>query len=382
MGDTGRSAAAGSSSGVSKYAWKVGEFAGIGVYVHATFLILILWIMVMYASAGQSAAQVAAGVAFILAVFACVVLHEFGHSLTARHYGIGTRNITLYPIGGMSRLERIPERPMEEFIVAIMGPVVSIAIGGVIFALLALTGHAVAIKQILLWNEASFLQRLMAVNFTLAIFNLLPAFPMDGGRILRSLLAVRLGRLRATQIAAVVGKVMALIFGAVGLLSNPFLLVIAFFVWMGAAQESASEEMKSALEGIPVTRIAMTDFVAVAPSDPLTRVVELILHGPQQDFPVIEDGRLVGMIARNDVVAGLAKSGAEALVAEVMRRDFPVISDPEMLPSAVERLESSSFRALPILHDGRLAGLLTLENLVEFLMIQAALSRPRVKPLV
>ncbi|MBZ5525512.1 MAG: site-2 protease family protein [Acidobacteriia bacterium] len=333
--------------------------------------------MVVYVSAGRNAAEVLAGVGFILAVFVCVVLHEFGHSLTARRYGIGTRNIILLPIGGVSRLERVPEKPSEEFIVAVMGPVVSIGISCVIFVLLALTGSLGGIKQMLSWNSSSFLQRLMVVNFTLAVFNLLPAFPMDGGRILRSLLAIRLGRLKATRIAAFAGKVMALIFGAVGVLSNPFLLIIAIFVWMGAAQEASAEEMKSTLEGIPVGRIAMTDFVSISPSDPLSRVVELILHGTQQDFPVIEDGRLVGMVARNDVVAGLAKSGPAAPVTEVMRRDFPVISEPEMLPAAVERLESSSFRALPILQNGRLAGLLTLENLVEFLMIQAALSRPR-----
>jgi CBS domain-containing protein len=295
----------------------------------------------------------------------------------ARRYGIGTRSITLLPIGGVSRLERIPEKPSEEFNVAVMGPVVSIAIALLIFLALTMTGHLGNVKQIFSWTGASFLQRLMAVNLTLAMFNLLPAFPMDGGRILRALLAARVGRLRATQIASVTGKIMALIFGAVGLFSNPFLLVIAFFVWMGAAQEAASEEMKSALEGIPVARIAMTDFVSVSPSDPLTRLVELILHGTQQDFPVVEDGRLVGMVARNDVVAGLAKSGPATPVEEIMQQDYPVISEPEMLPSAVERLENSSFRALPILQNGRLEGLLTLENLVEFLMIQAALSRPR-----
>ena len=376
MSNASHSGADRTAAGVSRYSWKIGEFAGIGVYIHATFLLLIAWVLIVYAMAGKNTAEVVSGVVFVLAVFVCIVLHEFGHSLTARRYGIRTRSITLLPIGGVSSLEHIPEKPSEEFKVAVMGPVVSIAISLAIFVGLSLTGSLSNLRDLASWTNASFLQRLMVVNLMLAAFNLLPAFPMDGGRIMRSLLATRLGRLKATQIAALAGKIMALVFGAIGLFTNPFLLVIAFFVWVGAAQEAASEEMKSLLEGIPVGRIAMTEFVSVSPWDPLTRVVELILHGPQQDFPVVEDGRLLGMVARNDVIAGLAKSGPDTPVSEVMQHDCPVISAPEMLPSAVERLEGSSFRALPIVQNGRLTGLLTLENLVEFLMIQSALSQP------
>src|SRR5512145_759438 len=206
-----------------RWQWKLGTFAGIDVFVHATFLLLIGWIGYSYWLQYETLAKVAEGILFILALFLCVVLHEYGHALTARKYGIKTRDITLYPIGGVARLERMPEKPIEELWVALMGPAVNLVIGALLLAYLVVTDTLVPLNQLTVGSGSVF-ERLMLVNFTLVLFNLLPAFPMDGGRVLRALLAMRMDYVRATQIAAYIGQAMAILFAFLGLISNPFLL--------------------------------------------------------------------------------------------------------------------------------------------------------------
>src|SRR5512145_651613 len=201
-----------------RWQWKLGTFAGIDVFVHATFLLLIGWIGYSYWLQYETAAKVIEGILFILALFLCVVLHEYGHALTARRYGIKTRDITLYPIGGVARLERLPDKPIEELWVAIMGPAVNVVIAAIIFAYLYLTRGLVPMTELTV-ASGSFLARLMAVNVSLVLFNLIPAFPLDGGRVLRALLAMRMDYVRATQIAAGVGQGMALLFAFLGLIS-------------------------------------------------------------------------------------------------------------------------------------------------------------------
>ena len=258
-----------------KWSWKLGSVAGIGLYVHATFFLLLAWVGVTYWLAGGSAAALD-GIAFILALFACVVLHELGHALTARRYGIRTRDITLLPIGGVSRLERIPDDPRQEVWVSLAGPAVNVVIAAALYVWLLLS-QTLRPFSALTMAGGPFLERLLLVNVSLAVFNLLPAFPMDGGRVLRALLAMRMDYVRATQVSAHVGQAMALVFGLVGLLTNPFLVFIAFFVWIGAAQEASVVQMRTALSGIPVSRAMLTDFHTVAPDDTAKRVLELIL---------------------------------------------------------------------------------------------------------
>src|SRR5215831_10921446 len=274
--------------------WKIGEFAGIGVYIHPTFLILVVWVLFVSWRSGHSVQAMASGLLFILALFVCVVLHEFGHALTARHYGIRTRDITLLPIGGVSHLERIPDDPKQEFYIALMGPVVSLGIALLLFLVLRLTGAKVTMESLSSWTAASFLTRLMIANVTLAVFNLIPAFPMDGGRIFRALLSRFVRPEKATRIAAGLGHVIAVLFAILGLFSNPFLVLIALFIWMGASQEASMAQMKSRLEGISARQIMVTDFTALSPNAPLERAVEMVLHGRQQDFPVVDNGQLVG----------------------------------------------------------------------------------------
>ena len=360
-----------------KWSWKVGSVAGIDLYVHATFFLLIAWVGITYWLAGGSAAALD-GIAFILALFACVVLHELGHALTARRYGIPTRDITLLPIGGVSRLERIPDKPRQEVWVSLAGPAVNVVIAAALYVWLLLS-HTLRPVSVLSMAGSTFLERLLLVNVSLAVFNLLPAFPMDGGRVLRALLALRMDYVRATQVAAHVGQAMALVFGLLGLFTNPFLIFIALFVWIGAAQEASMVQMRTALSGIPVSRAMLTDFRSVAPDDPAQRVLELILAGSQQDFPVVDGGkggRLAGVLLRSDVLKALAR-GADWRVRDVMRREFEVVDAADMLDTALARLQACACHALPVTSRGALVGILTMDNVGEFLLIQSALGRPR-----
>jgi Zn-dependent protease len=358
------------------WSWKLGRFAGIDVYVHVTFLLLVGFIAFSAYLDTGTLSGVIDGVLYILALFACVVLHEYGHALTARRYHIATRDITLYPIGGVARLERMPDQPIQELWVALAGPAVNVVIAAGLYAIQVVTGGPTRLDRIGML-EGTLLERLIVVNVALVLFNLIPAFPMDGGRVLRALLATRLDYIRATQIAAALGQGIALLFGFIGLFSNPFLLFIAFFVWTAASQEASLVQMKFALGGIPVRRAMLTDYRTVSQYDPLQRVTELILNGSQHDFPVVDDGRVAGVLTRGDVLTALAQRGVTARVGEVMQRDILTADPAEMLEPLFIRMQSGPQRTVPVVQNGQLVGLVTMENIGEFLMIQASLQARR-----
>jgi Zn-dependent protease len=359
-----------------KWSWKIGEVAGIGIYMHATFLLLIGWVALSYWLQGSSLATVLAAVGFILALFACVVLHEFGHALTARRFGIRTRDITLLPIGGVARLERMPENPVHELWVALAGPAVNLVLAAGLLVVLAASGAAQPLAGLSL-TGGSFLGRLAVVNLLLLGFNMIPAFPMDGGRVLRALLATRVEYTRATHIAATLGQGIAFVFGLIGLFTNPFLVFTALFVWIGAAQEASMVQMRSALGGIPVTRAMITEYQTLSPEEPLSRAIQMVLAGTQQDFPVVQDGSVAGVLTRGDMLHALAQGRQDARVRDVMRSRFEVVEASEMLERASQRLQECDCHTLPVTQGGRLVGLLTMENLGEFLMIRAALEASR-----
>lgn len=356
-----------------KWSLKIGEYKGIGVYIHATFWLLILWVAISHWVAGKNVAVTIEGVVFILALFGCVVLHEFGHALSARKVGIQTRDITLLPIGGVARLERMPDKPIQELWVALAGPAVNVVIAAVLYLWLTLT-HSWQPLQTLTIAGGSFLERLMVVNIFLVVFNILPAFPMDGGRVLRALLALKMEYTRATQIAAGTGQAMAILFGLIGLFTNPFLLFIAFFVWIGAAQEASMVQMRSSLGGIPVRNAMLTDFRTVKPTDNLQKVIDLILAGSQKDFPVVDNSNVVGVLTQSDLLVALARGGQETLVDDIMKRDFEIVDSSEMLETAFLRLKTCDCHTIPVSDSGQLVGLVTMDNVGEFIRIQAAIS--------
>lgn len=357
-----------------KWSWKLGKFAGIDVYLHTTFLLLIVWIALTYWLQENSLGAVVSGVGFILALFATVVLHEYGHALTARKFGVKTRDITLYPIGGVAKLERIPEDPKQELWVALAGPAVNIVIVLILLVWLLFTSAFEPLISLSL-TEGSFVERLMVTNLILAGFNLIPAFPMDGGRVLRALLAMKLEYTAATQIAASVGQGMALIFGLFGLFSNPLLVFIALFVWIGAQSEARMVTLKSALNGIPVERAMLTNFNVLSQHDTLSKVVDYVLAGDQKDFPVVDDGQVVGILTQSALLEGLRRNGEASLVGSVMRKDFQIADSHEMLETAFNRLQNCDCHTtLPIVHHYRLVGLVTMDNIGEFIRIQSTLS--------
>ncbi|QXD16741.1 site-2 protease family protein [Rhodocaloribacter litoris] len=359
-----------------KHSLKVGSVAGIGIYLHWTFLLLLAGIFAFFLLKGDRIEAALVGVGLILVVFACVVLHELGHALTARHFGVPTRDITLYPIGGVARLQRIPEAPMQEFWIAVAGPAVNVVIAVLLLGVKLATGGSLS-PAAMTAPSGDVVGALLWINLLLVGFNLLPAFPMDGGRVLRALLATRMDYARATQIAAGIGQGMAILFGLVGLVGfNPILLFIALFVYIGAQQEAQQAMMRSLVQGIPVRQAMMTRFRTLTPDDPLRVAVEELLAGSDQDFPVVRNGHVCGMLTRKRLLRALAEHGPQTRVGDVVPESDFVLEDTCMLDEAFQRMQEQGVEAAPVVRAGRLVGLLTLENVGELMMIHAALQQP------
>jgi len=355
-----------------KWSLKLGRYAGIDVYMHVTFLLLISWVALVHWQQGQSITAALAGVTFILSVFFCVILHEFGHALTARRYGIKTRDIILLPIGGVARLERLPTNPLQELWVALAGPAVNVVIAAGLFVWLKITAAFEPLQSLTL-TAGPFLERIMVVNLFLVAFNMIPAFPMDGGRVLRAALATRKEYSRATQIAASIGQGVAVLFGFIGLFYNPLLLFIAFFVWIGASQEASMAQIQSATGGIPVQQAMITDFKVLQKSDTLDRAIKLTLSGSQKDFPVVDNGRIEGILTQTDLLKALSAHDRHSAVATAMQENFVTVDSLDMLDAAFTRLKDCNCHTLPVMLHGKLVGLLTMDNLGEFMRIQAAI---------
>jgi Zn-dependent protease/CBS domain-containing protein len=355
-----------------RWSWRIATFNGISLRVHATFALFLAWIVLAHLAEGHDGAQALLGVTFALLLFGCVVLHEFGHAITAQCYGIQTRDITLYPIGGVARLERIPRDPRQELWIALAGPAVNGLLAAIFFAGAALTG-AVGPLDPARPAGGSVITTLMWANLILAGFNLLPAFPMDGGRVLRAFLAQRMEYGHATRVAASVGQTMAYLFGLAGLLLNPLLLFIALFVYVGAAEEAATVQAELAFRGVPVRDAMVTHFATLSPGDPLARAVQELLAGDQHDFPVAEGGRVVGLLPRGALVQGLAELGPQGLVRDVMQPAPRPVEPTDSLEITFQRMREAETPVMAVVDGSDLIGLLTLENIGEFLLVRAAL---------
>ncbi|HVI00302.1 MAG TPA: site-2 protease family protein, partial [Enhygromyxa sp.] len=358
-----------------KWAWRIARVAGIDVRIHLTFLALLAWIAwVSYAETGTAAGALD-GVILICVVFGIVVLHELGHALTARRFGIKTRDITLLPIGGVASLERMPDNPREELLVAVAGPAVNFALALIFAGVAAALGLSLVPDPEL--GAVPLLVRLIWINLAIGVFNLLPAFPMDGGRALRALLALRLSDIRATRIAAGLGQAMALALGIIGLFFNPVLVFIALFLWMGAAGEARLAEAKFVAHGVPVAAAMVRELEAVSPELPVAAPLRRVLETFQHDFPVVHDDRVVGMLSREAMLRALASEGPEVQVAAVMRRDPKLLHPNDNLDHAFLQVMAEG-EALPVVDDrGRLVGMVTSDSLGEFLLVREALQARR-----
>jgi Zn-dependent protease len=369
-----------------RWSIRLGTISGIRIEVHVTFLLMLAGVAFFTASGPRDAAHAAAQAAgyrdpfhtvlHLVLLFACVVLHELGHALTAQRFGIRTREIVLLPIGGVARLERMPEKPSQELAVAIAGPAVNVvlatALGGVLFAL---GTPAVMILERAEGNGT--LEFLFIANITMLLFNLVPAFPMDGGRVLRAGLAMFLPYARATRFASLVGQGFALLFAAAGifLLHNAVLVFIALFVFVTAGEERAFVQTRSSLTGLPVSAAMVTAFVSLETRHELAYAVDLLLAGEQHDFPVLEDGQLLGMLSRDDLLRGMRTEGPGSPVGRLVRLDIGPIESSMPLDAAMQRMSALRQTALPVVARGRLVGLLTLENIRELLLVLEARQR-------
>ena len=372
------------------WSFKLVRLLGVDVKVHFTFLLVLLFIgLDGYRTGGVAAAIHTVGLT--LSVFTCVVLHEYGHILTARQFGIRTRDVVLLPIGGLARLERLPERPREEFLIAVAGPAVNLAIAFVVGGVMLSRGeHPAAflgttIPALLTGDPAgiallysSFAHFLVTINLFLLAFNLIPAYPMDGGRVLRAVLATRLGMVRATRLAARVGQVIAMVAGVFGLLSQDvMIMVLALFVFLGAGAEAAAVETKAAGQGIIVDQMMITRFETVPAYAALRTAVDLLLDGEQREFPVVDTaGAVIGLLTRDNLIRGLASRGPDSTVAETMTTGVPGLPLGLPFEEALHRLRGSGLPALPVLDStGRIAGLLTMDNITDLILVRQAVRR-------
>jgi Zn-dependent protease/CBS domain-containing protein len=355
------------------WSYSIARIAGTDVKVHLTFVLFIAWIAFSeYQRAGPVAAIDAT--LFLLALFLCIVLHEFGHILMARRFGVRTPDVILLPIGGVARLERIPDEPRQELLIAIAGPAVTLAIAILLYFFILLSGDQPSLRDPTT-GDVSFLVRLMAVNIYLLAFNLIPAFPMDGGRVLRALLASRMGLVRGTRVAAMLGQTLALAGGFYGLTNSaPFLVLIAFFVFLGANAEAAAVETRAAGEGLQVSQMMVTDFRSIPIHATLGQAVDLLLSGEQREFPVVDNlGRAEGILTRDNLIRGLSQRGPNSPVTEAMTAPVPAVGPTLSFQEALERLRSSKLPALPVVDgNGSLVGLLTMDNVTDLLLVRRA----------
>ncbi len=343
-----------------KWSFNIGKVAGIDIKIHLTFFLLLIWVGFSTLFSGGAAVDVVTEVLFILTLFLCVVIHELGHSLTAKRFGYPTRDITLLPIGGLARLETLPEDPKEELLVAAAGPAVNVLISVLIFVILVISGTFTSpLNFTALLNN--FWVRLLSVNISLAIFNLLPAFPMDGGRVLRAILAKQMDYVRATQIAANIGRGFAVIMGIAGFFIDPWLILIATFIWSGAGSETKSVQFKEGVKGLCVRDAMVSQFYHVEANQTLDSVFQLSMATGQQVIPVVSNGNFLGIIRRSDLLAALEKFGNRVSAYTAIGLE-PEGLDPGSPLNAVLTKFSTS-RVQPVVENRQLIGLLTPESI-------------------
>jgi Zn-dependent protease/CBS domain-containing protein len=344
----------------------VGRIAGTAIRIHITFLLFLLWIAVSdYGTGGFEAAK--SSVVFIVLIFACVVAHEFGHILTARTFGVKTPEVTLLPIGGIANMERIPDDPRQELLIAIAGPMVNVVIAA---ALILLGGLEAGDLQAMDLEHASLSQRLAFTNIALVVFNLVPAFPMDGGRVLRALLAMRLGLQRATGIAAKLGQAFAFLFVVAGLFLNPMLIFVGMFIYIAAESELQASTFRWFARDLTVSEGMERTVRSLPVNASLSEAVDALLATSQRAFPVVDaKGIPVGLLERDDLVISLKQQGPDGAVSSVMRE--PAVTQATVsLDQAVMDMNRRGLKSQIVVDgNGRLAGMLTLENVAEMMMI-------------
>jgi Zn-dependent protease/CBS domain-containing protein len=354
----------------------LGTIGGIKIVVHWTFTLLLIWVLFSTMQQGGNTAMALFNIVLIMVLFLCVVLHELGHARMAKRFGINTRSITLLPIGGVASLEKMPEKPREELAVALAGPAVNVVIALLLMLIVPLRKYSeFTTKQ---WEAFfaspgldTFLVYLLMANILLVLFNLIPAFPMDGGRVLRALLGFSFNRAKATEIAARLGQAVSFIFLLLGLFFNPFLVIIAIFVFFGAYAENKMVQQDYQLQGHTVREALLTDITLLHPEDPLQKAIDTILKGTEKDFIITRDQAVAGILTNPTILKYAAQP--DQPIEALMTTDFHSVGPQTGLPQAIKLMTEHRQKFMPVLQEGALVGAISSENISEFILLRANL---------
>ena len=358
-----------------KGALKIGSVSGIKIEVHWTFTLLLIWVAFLEIQKGSDLNRILLNEALILVLFVCVILHELGHALTAKKFGVKTKNILLLPIGGVATLEKMPEKPAQELWIALAGPAVNVVIAILLLLVVPVRSYfnfdSIVLEEMLYEPTLqNFLFYLFIANVMLVVFNLIPAFPMDGGRVLRALLSFKLGRVSATNIAASIGQGLAFIFFVLGLFFNPFLILIALFIFLGAYGENQMVKQGDLLEGHVVKEATLTNITRLRPSNNLKEVIDILLAGTEKDFVVIENEKILGILTQKDIIKH-AKTPS-VLVGDIMQRKFKTVDVTTEIIKVLQSIRKEDSDFYPVVENGQLVGAIDTTNISEFILLKTA----------
>lgn len=353
----------------------IAKISGIKIFIHWSFFILIIWIIISGILRRNNTFEILYSIAFILTIFCCVILHELGHALVAKRFHYKTKDIILLPIGGMARMDELPENPKQELLVAIAGPVVNVIIAGIVYPFIPWNEIRNTPLNELLIDENNFLFSLFFVNISLAVFNLIPAFPMDGGRVFRALLSMRMDRIKATAIAAYTGQTIAVLFFILGILFNPILALIAVFIFITAQAENDQVRSKFILQNYKVKDLASGHFHKLDQSATIMDAAKLLLSVQSTSFLIMNGEKIVGTLNRDGIIRALAEIGENANVSQAMNSKVEFVTEDTSLDKALKELENSKTTILPVGEDNSLSGVINLSDILELILVKTAIQK-------
>jgi Zn-dependent protease/predicted transcriptional regulator len=351
--------------------WSItlGRIAGTAVRLHVTFILFLAWIGVS-AFYTQGRAVAFDTLAFVVLIFACVLAHEFGHIFMARVFGVRTPEVTLFPIGGVASLERIPEQPSQELLVAIAGPLVNLVIALVVLAV----SDPISPDVVQHIDDAhiSLALRVAAANLFIGLFNMIPAYPMDGGRVLHALLVMKYGPQRAMILAVRIGQGFAFLLGFLGLFGNPMLLFIAIFIYIAAAGEGRAHMAHDVMSGLRVSDVMETHYVTLCVTDRLAHAVGVLLATPQSDFPIIDpQGKAAGVLSRAAIIGAMSLDQPDLVMSDLVHAPAPTLRDLVAADHALDLMEHAHTAAVSVVdQDGYLLGIVTRESISDVMLVK------------
>ncbi|WP_339627832.1 site-2 protease family protein [uncultured Maribacter sp.] len=356
-----------------KGALRIGSVSGIKIEVHWTFTLLLIWVAFLEIQKGSELNRILLNEALIFVLFICVVLHELGHALTAKKFGVKTKNILLLPIGGVATLEKMPEKPAQELLIALAGPAVNVVIAVLLLLVVPVRSYfnfdSIVLEEML--YEATlqnFLFYLFIANVMLVVFNLIPAFPMDGGRVLRALLSFKLDRVTATDIAASIGQGLAFLFFVLGLFFNPFLILIALFIFLGAYGENQMVKQGDLLKGHLVKEATLTNITRLQPGNNLQEVIDILLAGTEKDFVVVENQKIIGILTQKDIIKNVKTP--LVLVSDIMQKKFKTVDVSMEIIKVLQIKGKANNDFYPVVENGKLVGAIDTTNISEFILLK------------